>query len=157
MLDDIDAITPCPIDNDASNTNTNTTSTSTTTTTTNDETIPIEEQDRRSRRHRPMTTTTSTRSSRSSSSSSSFENTNASRRRESLKAIEAGTDGDPDRLWRRMLGLQQRFGCYNSARMSAALSSGNFSVLRPSKACLDLLNENMMALPETVVDWLRPN
>ncbi|KAI1434003.1 hypothetical protein GGR50DRAFT_446955 [Xylaria sp. CBS 124048] len=79
------------------------------------------------------------------------------RRRASIKAVEEGTDGDPDRLWMRMLALQQKFGCYNSARMSAALSSGNVSVLRPSKTCLDLLNEHMTALPESVIDWLRPN
>ncbi|KAI0834010.1 hypothetical protein F5Y06DRAFT_301043 [Hypoxylon sp. FL0890] len=47
------------------------------------------------------------------------------RRRASLKALEEGTGGDPGRLWERMLALQQTYGCYNSARMSAALSSGD--------------------------------
>ncbi|RYP49521.1 hypothetical protein DL768_004787 [Monosporascus sp. mg162] len=70
------------------------------------------------------------------------------RRRDSVKALEQGTDGDPERLWKRMLALQQIYGCYNSARMSAALSSGNFSLLLPSKACLDLLNEHMTLLPD---------
>ncbi|RYP11388.1 hypothetical protein DL764_000042 [Monosporascus ibericus] len=51
------------------------------------------------------------------------------RRRDSVKALEQGTDGDPERLWKRMLALQQIYGCYNSARMSAALSSGEFSLL----------------------------
>ncbi|KAL7624682.1 hypothetical protein AAE478_006252 [Parahypoxylon ruwenzoriense] len=71
-----------------------------------------------------------------------------SRRRESLKALEEGTNGDPERLWKRMLALQRTYGCYNSARMSAALSSGDVSLLLPSKACLNLLNENMTFLPD---------
>ncbi|RYP75335.1 hypothetical protein DL771_002431 [Monosporascus sp. 5C6A] len=79
------------------------------------------------------------------------------RRRDSVKALEQGTDGDPERLWKRMLALQQIYGCYNSARMSAALSSGDFSLLLPSKACLDLLNEHMTLSPDeaerAVGDW----
>ncbi|KAK7920078.1 hypothetical protein PG985_008100 [Apiospora marii] len=71
----------------------------------------------------------------------------ASRRRDSVRALEQGAGGDPERLWRRMLELQQTYGCYNSARMSAALESGDAS-LRPSRACLDLLNENMVLLPD---------
>lgn len=96
-----------------------------------------------------------------------------SRRRESLKALEEGTEGDPERLWERMLALQQVYGCYNSARMSAALSSGDVSLLLrkcspptiqeiynvvleyaansytpASKACLNLLNENISFLPD---------
>ncbi|RYP15856.1 hypothetical protein DL765_005470 [Monosporascus sp. GIB2] len=79
------------------------------------------------------------------------------RRRDSVKALEQGTDGDPERLWKRMLALQQVYGCYNSARMSAALSSGDFNLLLPSKACLDLLNEHMTLLPDeaerALGDW----
>ncbi|KAI0910944.1 hypothetical protein F4823DRAFT_561469 [Ustulina deusta] len=125
MVDDIDAITPCPIG--------------------------------------PATSTETTRSiddlriTRSASPSSLRSSLDISRRRASVKALEEGTNGDPERLWIRMLALQQRFGCYNSARMSAALSSGNVSILRPSKACLDLLNEHMATLPESVINWLRPN
>ncbi|KAI1453138.1 hypothetical protein F4805DRAFT_385069 [Annulohypoxylon moriforme] len=77
------------------------------------------------------------------------------RRRESLKALEEGTNGDPERLWKRMLALQQTYGCYNSARMSAALSSGDIGLLLPSKACLNLLNENMAFLPDEGEDVLR--
>ncbi|KAF2966524.1 hypothetical protein GQX73_g7040 [Xylaria multiplex] len=97
------------------------------------------------------------RTTRSASPSSLRSSLDISRRRASVKALEEGTDGDPERLWMRMLALQQKFGCYNSARMSAALSSGNVSILRPSKACLDLLNEHMATLPESVINWLRPN
>ncbi|TGJ82393.1 hypothetical protein E0Z10_g6357 [Xylaria hypoxylon] len=125
MMDDIDAITPCPLGSATS----------------------IETMS-------PMDDLRATRSASPSSLRSSLD---ISRRRASVKALEEGTGGDPERLWMRMLALQQKFGCYNSARMSAALSSGNISILRPSKACLDLLNEHMSALPETVIDWLRPN
>lgn len=55
--------------------------------------------------------------------------TTNSRRRDSVRALEEGTDGDPERLWKRMLALQRTYGCYNSARMSAALSSGDVSLL----------------------------
>lgn len=44
-----------------------------------------------------------------------------------------GTDGDADdtaRLWRRMLAIQRAFGCYRSARMSAALEAGEDGVVR---------------------------
>ncbi len=33
-------------------------------------------------------------------------------------------DVDPETLWRRMLAIQRMFGCYNSARMRAALDMG---------------------------------
>ncbi|KAI0426365.1 hypothetical protein F5Y09DRAFT_345776 [Xylaria sp. FL1042] len=124
-MDDIDAITPCPIGP--------TTSTET------------------------MSPIGDLRSMRSASPSSLRSSPDIIRRRASVKALEEGTNGDPERLWMRMLALQRKFGCYNSARMSAALSSGDVGILRPSKACLDLLNENMVALPESVINWLRPN
>ncbi|KAK6844124.1 hypothetical protein PG990_002503 [Apiospora arundinis] len=79
----------------------------------------------------------------------------ASRRRDSVRALEQGAGGDPEQLWRRMLELQQVYGCYNSARMSAALESGDASLLRPSKACLNLLNENMVLLPDDADYMLR--
>ncbi|GAP92269.2 hypothetical protein SAMD00023353_7600130 [Rosellinia necatrix] len=124
MMDDIDAITPCPVGATSSP-------------------DPMAAMD--------------LRTTRSASPSSFHSSIDISRRRASVKALEEGTNGDPERLWMRMLALQQKFGCYNSARMSAALSSGNVNRLRPSKACLDLLNEGMAALPESVISWLRPS
>ncbi|KAI0401734.1 hypothetical protein F4802DRAFT_600737 [Xylaria palmicola] len=125
MIDDIDAITPCPAG----------------------PTTPAE----------PAINPLGGASPRSSLSSLNALAPNpGSRRWASVRALEEGTGGDPERLWMRMLALQKKFGCYNSARMSAALSSGNVSVLRPSKACLDLLNEHMAALPESVIAWLQP-
>ncbi|KAI1108182.1 hypothetical protein F5Y14DRAFT_437143 [Nemania sp. NC0429] len=104
MIDDIDAITPCPIGH----------------TTSTEAMTPIEDS----------------QTDRSASPSSFASSPNVGRRRASVKALEEGTDGDPERLWMRMLALQKRFGCYNSARMSAALSSGNVSKLRRKSASL---------------------
>ncbi|KAI5920876.1 hypothetical protein F4810DRAFT_394015 [Camillea tinctor] len=128
--DDIDAITPCPLPKN------NTTRTMISPT---EHSHPIDE-DFRTRR------STSPSSVCSSLAACEFRG----RRRESIKALEEGTGGDPERLWKRMLALQQIYGCYNSARMSAALSSGNASLLLPSKACLDLMNEHMAMIPDDV-------
>lgn len=71
-------------------------------------------------------------------------------RRNSIRTLEEGTDGNPERLWKRMLALQQLYGCYKSARMSAALELADAKFLLPSKTCLDLMNEDMHALPGDV-------
>ncbi|ETS80934.1 hypothetical protein PFICI_08463 [Pestalotiopsis fici W106-1] len=71
-------------------------------------------------------------------------------RRNSIKTLEEGTDGNPEQLWKRMLALQQLYGCYKSARMSAALELGDAGSLLPSKTCLDLMNEDLHALPGDV-------
>lgn len=62
--------------------------------------------------------------------------------------------GIPDReesdkeCWSRMLKLQREFHCYNSARLEAAVEAlemgwGEDAVQRPSRLCLDLLNEQL--------------
>ncbi|KAK8040044.1 hypothetical protein PG993_008455 [Apiospora rasikravindrae] len=98
-------------------------------------------------RHSTRSPSPTTSSSLHEADSEEALDTFASRRRDSVRALERGAGGDPERLWRRMLELQQTYGCYNSARMSAALESGDAS-LRPSRACLNLLNEHMVLLPE---------
>jgi hypothetical protein len=142
--DDIDAITPCPL-------------------------APVEDAPKTPQ----LTTATDfARHSRASSPSSLDESVPASpvgfeRRRSSIKTLEEGTDGNPERLWKRMLALQQIYGCYKSARMSAALELGDTNWLMrkwdrtartpkhftntrdaASKACLDLMNEHMESLPD---------
>lgn len=37
-------------------------------------------------------------------------------------------DTDPTMLWRTMLAIQRTFGCYNSARMRAAIEMGDEDV-----------------------------
>jgi hypothetical protein len=46
-------------------------------------------------------------------------------------------------LWLRMVELQERYGCYRSARMQAAVSAASPSDLMPSRVCLDLLNDDV--------------
>lgn len=50
------------------------------------------------------------------------------RRRASLVLGTGRTEKDAERLWARMLELQQKYGCYNSARMQAALEDGDSTV-----------------------------
>lgn len=61
-------------------------------------------------------------------------------------------DVDAETLWCRMLAIQRVFGCYNSARMRAALEmdgdNSNSSGFIPSRTCLDLLNDSIDQLPE---------
>ncbi|KAI1802705.1 hypothetical protein F4811DRAFT_383448 [Daldinia bambusicola] len=137
IVDDIDAITPCPLTRGSHK--------------------PVEESGIINSINKfPESRSPSPCSECSSMSADASK----SRRRESLKALEAGTEGDPERLWERMLVLQQTYGCYNSARMSAALSSGDVSLLLPSMACLNLLNENISFLPnergDALGEW-KPN
>ncbi|KAI1758536.1 hypothetical protein GGR53DRAFT_260778 [Hypoxylon sp. FL1150] len=136
-IDDIDAITPCPLTRSTSGEMEIS------------ELVEPIEKFQQSRSPSPC-----------SECSSAPSEASTSKRRQSLKVLEEGTNGDPERLWNRMLALQRAFGCYNSARMSAALSSGDFSLLLPSKACLNLLNENMTFMPdeaETTFDKGRSN
>lgn len=49
------------------------------------------------------------------------------------------SDIDSETLWRRMLEIQRTFGCYNSARMDAALESGE-GVARGFTIHTDYLN-----------------
>lgn len=59
------------------------------------------------------------------------------------------TEVDSVTLWRRMLVIQRLFGCYNSARMSAALEMGDDGArVVPSRTCLDLLNDSIDQLPD---------
>ncbi|KAK4445923.1 hypothetical protein QBC34DRAFT_154247 [Podospora aff. communis PSN243] len=60
----------------------------------------------------------------------------------------AEVEVDSVTLWRRMLVIQRMFGCYNSARMSAALDTGAEDGFVPSRTCLDLLNDSIDQLPE---------
>ncbi|KAF7556761.1 hypothetical protein G7046_g6207 [Stylonectria norvegica] len=51
-------------------------------------------------------------------------------------------------LWRCMLELQQRYGCYNSTRIEVALDAGNDGLdLMPSRFIIDTLNESVVNLP----------
>jgi len=68
-----------------------------------------------------------------------------------VEEVEAdGTWESDAQCWARMLALQRRYHCYNSARLEAAveaLESGTpiGEVPMPSRLCLDLLNEGLKA------------
>lgn len=70
------------------------------------------------------------------------------------KRISSATDDESTRdLWLRMVELQQRFGCYTSARMRAAASSDGAVDFMPSRACLDLLNESLTTVDLPPEGW----
>ncbi|KAK4160256.1 hypothetical protein QBC43DRAFT_114683 [Cladorrhinum sp. PSN259] len=56
---------------------------------------------------------------------------------------------DTEVLWHQMLAVQDRFGCYNSARMRAALEGGR-GMRTPSRTCLDLINDSIGEMPEDI-------
>ncbi|KAB5585111.1 hypothetical protein GE09DRAFT_1276722 [Coniochaeta sp. 2T2.1] len=66
-----------------------------------------------------------------------------------LSPLVPPTDEETDAtaLWQTMLAIQRELGCYNSARMRAAVESGGEGPV-PSKTCLDLLNDSIRHLPE---------
>lgn len=52
-------------------------------------------------------------------------------------------------LWRVMLELQERYGCYNSTRVSLAVKAGDEAgLLMPSRFIIDTLNHSLVDLPE---------
>ncbi|CAM1500447.1 Fc.00g096090.m01.CDS01 [Cosmosporella sp. VM-42] len=52
-------------------------------------------------------------------------------------------------LWRCMLELQQRYGCYTSARIDVALEAGDEGLdLMPNRFVIDTLNESVVDLPD---------
>lgn len=52
-------------------------------------------------------------------------------------------------LWRCMLELQQRYGCYNSTRLDMAVDAGESAMdLMPSRFIIDTLNESVIDLPD---------
>ncbi|KAH6871696.1 hypothetical protein B0T10DRAFT_500298 [Thelonectria olida] len=52
-------------------------------------------------------------------------------------------------LWIRMLEVQQRYGCYTSARMDMALNAGDDGLnLMPNRFIIDTLNESIGDLPD---------
>ncbi|KAL7793826.1 hypothetical protein V8C37DRAFT_401684 [Trichoderma ceciliae] len=52
-------------------------------------------------------------------------------------------------LWKTMLELQERYGCYTSARMDLAVGAGDFALsLMPNPFILDTLNDSVVDLPD---------
>ncbi|KAL6882233.1 hypothetical protein HDV57DRAFT_53122 [Trichoderma longibrachiatum] len=117
------------------------------------------------------TTTTTTAASNSSIISStasvaseSTHNSNMSGRRTSFPDYDersrqgstcsvrscGGMSPDATReLWKTMLELQERYGCYTSARMDLAVGAGDMALsLMPNPFILDTLNDSVVDLPD---------
>ncbi|PKS13110.1 hypothetical protein jhhlp_000452 [Lomentospora prolificans] len=70
------------------------------------------------------------------------------------KRISSATDDESTRdLWLRMVELQQRYGCYRSARMRAAASTEGAVDFMPSRICMDLLNEGLTTVDIPPEGW----
>ncbi|KAL0934591.1 uncharacterized protein CTRU02_211390 [Colletotrichum truncatum] len=70
-------------------------------------------------------------------------------RRPSLAGRRSSSDdADIEELWECMLELQQKYHCYNSTRMEIAADSEDAMEMRPTRACMDMLNDSIESLPE---------
>lgn len=64
-------------------------------------------------------------------------------------SCEGMTVDETKELWRCMLELQQRYGCYNSTRIDMALDAGDDGMdYMPSRFIIDTLNESVIYLPD---------
>jgi hypothetical protein len=67
----------------------------------------------------------------------------------SERSCEAMSAYQTAHLWRCMLELQERYGCYNSTRVSLAVGAGDDALdLMPSRFIIDTLNDSLVDLPE---------
>ncbi|KAK3385660.1 hypothetical protein B0H63DRAFT_473368 [Podospora didyma] len=132
--DDEDAITPCPVDTHQS-----------------EQQHQQQARDSSTQTHHTNQRPTARRSnSWRNSLAASFEHGESSDAEAEHNNNDATPEIDSKTLWRRMLVIQRMFGCYNSARMQAALETGTGfeDGFVPSRICLDLLNDSIDTLPE---------
>ncbi|KAH7149068.1 hypothetical protein B0J13DRAFT_550606 [Dactylonectria estremocensis] len=67
----------------------------------------------------------------------------------SEQSCEGMTADETRDLWRCMLELQLRYGCYNSTRIEVALDAGDDGMdLMPNRFIIDTLNESVINLPD---------
>ncbi|KAH7011321.1 hypothetical protein EDB80DRAFT_386758 [Ilyonectria destructans] len=67
----------------------------------------------------------------------------------SEQSCEGMTADETRDLWRCMLELQLRYGCYNSTRIDMALDAGDNGMdLMPNRFIIDTLNESVVHLPD---------
>ncbi|GFP60162.1 hypothetical protein ACSS6W_007677 [Trichoderma asperelloides] len=105
----------------------------------------------------------STSSAAVSASAASVQDMNMSDSRPSSSGYERSRQGStssirscggmsPDatkELWKTMLELQDRYGCYTSARMDLAVAAGDIALsLMPNPFILDTLNDSVVDLPD---------
>ncbi|KAF4957245.1 hypothetical protein FGADI_3310 [Fusarium gaditjirri] len=78
---------------------------------------------------------------------------NGQRSRQASTCSERSCEGmsldETRELWRCMLELQLRYGCYNSTRIDMAVDAGECGVdLMPNRFIIDTLNESVIDLPD---------
>jgi len=69
----------------------------------------------------------------------------------SERSCERLTVGDCKQLWKCMIELQERYGCYHSTRIDLAVEAGDAGLLNymPNRFIIDTLNESVIdVLPE---------
>ncbi|QPC69040.1 hypothetical protein HYE67_011271 [Fusarium culmorum] len=67
----------------------------------------------------------------------------------SERSCEGMTLDETRELWRCMLELQLRYGCYNSTRIDMAVDAGEDGLdLMPNRFIIDTLNESVIDLPD---------
>ncbi|KND89007.1 hypothetical protein TOPH_06235 [Tolypocladium ophioglossoides CBS 100239] len=125
------------------------------------------------RRHRALRRPSSSASSAASTSSwgSHDDDADRARRRPSLRAFDNHNSADHGRqdsatstssrscegmsadetgeVWKCMLELQRRYGCYNSTRIDLAVNAGEAGLyLMPNPFIIDTLNNSVVDLPD---------
>ncbi|KAK9436558.1 hypothetical protein VB005_11371 [Metarhizium brunneum] len=66
----------------------------------------------------------------------------------SSRSCEGMSQKETRELWRCMLHLQQRYGCYNSTRIDLAVNAGEAGIdLMPNPFIIDTLNDSLIDLP----------
>ncbi|KFG84496.1 hypothetical protein MANI_115713 [Metarhizium anisopliae] len=66
----------------------------------------------------------------------------------SSRSCEGMSQKETRELWRCMLHLQQRYGCYNSTRIDLAVNAGEAGIdLMPNPFIIDTLNDSLINLP----------
>ncbi|KFA64612.1 hypothetical protein S40285_03951 [Stachybotrys chlorohalonatus IBT 40285] len=71
------------------------------------------------------------------------------------RSCESMSPEETRELWRCMLDLQERYGCYNSTRIDLAVAAGEQAVnLMPNRFIIDTLNSSVVNLPEEGWDML---
>ncbi|KAG8419508.1 hypothetical protein J3458_004365 [Metarhizium acridum] len=67
----------------------------------------------------------------------------------SSRSCEGMSKKETRELWRCMLHLQQRYGCYNSTRIDLAVNAGEAGIdLMPNPFIIDTLNDSLIDLPD---------
>ncbi|PFH55648.1 hypothetical protein XA68_17897 [Ophiocordyceps unilateralis] len=88
------------------------------------------------------------RASSASSTSSAASSASTTLSHVSRRSCEGMTEDERRALWKCMLALQQRYGCYNSTRIDLAVNSGDDGLLlMPNPFIIDTLNRSVVHLP----------